>query len=182
MTTHIGAPHEQVSPTTSPEAAGARPDIAGVYQEGFLAGVVGAATVALWFLVVDALAGRPFYTPSVLGTALFRRGAGLGSLETLPVSFEMVWMFTWVHLLAFAALGGIASRLLAVAERNPSIGFGVLLLFVVFEGGFTSVAAVFAQPVLQALSVPSILVANLLAAAAMAGYFWLRHPRMEVEP
>jgi hypothetical protein len=175
MTTRIGAPPEEVSTTTAPE-------MVSVYQEGFLAGIVGAGAVALWFLVLDSIAGRPFYTPSVLGTALFRRGAGLESLETLPVSYEMVWMFTWVHVLAFAVLGGIASRLLAAAERNPSVGFGVLLLFVVFEAGFTLAAAVFALPVLQALTVPSIVVANLLAAAAMAGYFALRHPRMRVNP
>jgi hypothetical protein len=175
MTTHIGATHEEVSTTSAPE-------VASVYQEGFLAGIVAAATVALWFLVVDALSGRPFYTPTVLGTALFRRGAGLASPETLPVSFEMVWMFTWVHALAFAALGGIASWLLAAVDRNPNIGFGVLLLFVVFEAGFTSAALAFAGPILHALTWPSILVANLLAAAAMTIYFRLRHPRMQVSP
>ena len=182
MTTHIGAPSREVLPPAEEASGALAPELVTVYQEGFLAGIVGAITVALWFLVVDAFAGRPFYTPTVLGTALFRRGAGLGSPETLPVSFEMVWMFTWVHMLAFAALGGIASRLLAAAERNPSVGFGVLLLFVVFEAGFTSVLAVFAGPALQALSSPSILAANLLAAAAMAGYFRLRHPRMQVSP
>jgi hypothetical protein len=174
MTTHIGA--------TSHDSPTAAPAVTSIHQEGFLAGIVAAATVALWFLLVDALAGRPFYTPTVLGTALFRRGAGLASPETLAVSFEMVWMLTWVHALVFAALGGIASWLLAAVDRNPSIGFGVLLLFVVFEGGFTSAALVFAGPIWQALTWPSILVANLLAAAAMAVYFWLRHPRMRVSP
>jgi hypothetical protein len=74
--------------------------------------------VAIWFLIVDSLAGRPFYTPAVLGTALFGRGAGL---DHVTVSLDLVAMFTWVHGLAFAALGGIAARLLAVAERNPSL-------------------------------------------------------------
>src|SRR5262249_57069704 len=81
-------------------------DLSRVYQQGFLAGLVGAATVALWFLIVDTFNGRPLYTPTVLGTALFRHGAGLGAAETLPISFEMVWMFTWVHALVFAAIGG----------------------------------------------------------------------------
>ncbi len=67
-----------------------------LYQEGIVAGVVGAATVAVWFLVLDTIAGRPFYTPTVLGTALFRKGAGLGSPQTLPVSFDMVLAFTWL--------------------------------------------------------------------------------------
>src|SRR5262249_2735801 len=92
------------------------------YQEGMIAGALGALTIALWFLVVASLAGRPLWTPTVLGTALFRGGAGLDSPETLAVSLEMVLMFTWVHVLVFVGLGGIAARLLAYAERHPSSG------------------------------------------------------------
>ena len=141
-----------------------------------LGGVLGALTIALWFLLLDAISGRPLFTPTVLGTALFRGGAGLGSPETLPVSIEMVAMFTWVHLLVFAALGGIVARLLGHVEHHPQSGFGVLLLFVVFQFGFIVAAAVVAAPVLRVLSVWSILVANLLAAAAMIAYFRRRHP------
>src|SRR5207249_9423879 len=72
------------------------PDTARLYQEGMIAGVIGAATVAVWFLLLDTAAGHPLYTPTVLGTAIFRRGA-LGSPETLSVSLEMVGMFTWVR-------------------------------------------------------------------------------------
>jgi hypothetical protein len=182
MTAHAGEP---IIPTPAPaELVDATPtlDRSRVYQQGFVAGLVGAATVALWFLLVDSFSGRPLYTPTVLGTALFRHGSGLGSPETLPVSFEMVWMFTWVHALLFAAIGGVASRLLALAERNPSIGFGILLLFVFFEFGFTVAAMVFAAPVLRALTWPAVLVANLLAAAAMGGYFHLVHPQLRVRP
>ena len=57
------------------------------------------------------------YTPTVLGTAIFRRAA-LATPETLSVSLEMVGMFTWIHVLIFAALGGVASRLLAMVERK----------------------------------------------------------------
>lgn len=156
-------------------------DAARLYQEGMIAGVIGAATVALWFLLLDSAAGRPLYTPTVLGTAIFRRAA-LASPETLSVSMEMVLMFTWIHVLVFAALGGIASRLLAMAERNPSWGFGLLLLFVVFEFGFVAAAALIAAPVLRVIPWPSVLAANLLAAAAMSAYFWRRHPQLVVSP
>src|SRR5262245_56455696 len=116
------------SPQTSTSTIDAR-----VYQEGFVAGILGALTVAAWFLVVDMMHGRPFYTPTVLGTALFGRGVWPATLETLPASFEMVAMFTWVHVLAFAGLGVGVAYLLAVAERHPSIGFGIVLLFVILE-------------------------------------------------
>jgi hypothetical protein len=39
-----------------------------------------------------------------------------------------------------------------------------------------------AEPVLRALTWPAILAANLLAAAAMTGYFWLRHSTMQMQP
>ena len=175
MTARVDATVVSTSPRETADASR-------LYQEGMIAGLVGAAIVAAWFLILDTLHGQPLYTPTVLGTALFRRGTGLASPETLPVSIEMVAMFTWVHALVFAALGGIAARLLSLAERNPSLGFGILLLFVVFEFGFMVAAMIFAKAVLTALAWPAILVANLLAAAGMAGYFWFRHPNLSVRP
>jgi hypothetical protein len=134
--------------------------------------------VAVCFLSFDTRSGRPLSTPTLLGAALFRRSA-----VTVPaVSLEMVLMFTWVHGLVFMALGGVASWLLAQAERHPSFGFGVLMLFVMFQFGFTVAAMLLAAPVLGALGWPSILGANLLAAASMAVYFLWRHPSLEVRP
>ena len=164
----------QTDATTIPESRT-------LYQEGLVAGLVGAATIAIWFLILDSLSGRPLYTPTVLGTALFRRGGTTPLSEVLP-NLEMVLMFTWVHGLVFVAIGGIAARLLALAERQPSVGFGILMLFVFFEFGFIVAAMFFAEPILHALAWPAVLVANILAAAAMGGYFWLRHPNLRVHP
>jgi len=157
-------------------------DTVALYQEGMIAGVLGALAVAVWFLALDALAGRPFWTPTVLGTALFRGGAGLTAPEGVPVSLEMVLMFSWVHGMVFAGLGGLAARLLGYAERHPSAGFGVLLLFVVFQFGFIAVATMVAEPVLHVLSAWSILIANLLAAAVMTAFLWRRHPTLRIWP
>ena len=166
----------QTDATTIPESR-----TTALYQEGLVAGLVGAATIALWFLILDSLSGRPLYTPTVLGTALFRRGGTTPLSEILP-NLEMVLMFTWVHGLVFVAIGGIVARLLALAERQPSVGFGILMLFVFFEFGFIVAAMFFAEPILHALAWPAVLVANILAAAAMGGYFWLRHPNLSVQP
>jgi len=169
--------------TTSPLIESAPPARASsLSQEGMIAGVLAAAAVAVWFFIVDLAHGRPLYTPTVLGTALFRHGAGLSSPESLPVSAEMVLMFTWVHGLLFVAIGGVVAFLLGVVERNPSLGFGILLLFVIFQAGFTVVAILVAAPVLQALTWPAIIVANLLAAATMGLYLWRRHPHLQVSP
>ena len=39
----------------------------------------------------------------------------------------MVLLYTCVRGLVFADAGGVASRLLQLAERNPDLGFGILL-------------------------------------------------------
>jgi hypothetical protein len=173
------------TPTTassSPPLTATTVDSTRIYKEGFIAGILGALTVAVWFLVVDMMQGRPFYTPTVLGTALFGRGVWPATLETMPASFEMVAMFTWVHVLAFAVIGVVVARLIATAERNPSLGFGFVLLFVILEACFTVAVMIVAEPVLRALTWPAILAANFLAAAVMASYFWLRHPTLQMQP
>jgi hypothetical protein len=167
------------NPTVIPSANSAITD---VYQQGIVAGVLGAATIAVWFFFVDIFNGRPFYTPNVLGTALFRHGVGLDQPQNLPVSFEMVLVYTWVHGLIFCAIGGLVSKLLDLAERNVNAGFGILLLFVIFEFGFVGAALIFAEPILRALAWPSVLIGNLLAAAVMTVYFWRRHASMKISP
>jgi len=153
-----------------------------LYQEGIVAGGIGAATMAIWFLLWDAIQGRPLHTPTVLGTALFRWGEGFGSPESLSHNLQMVLMCTWVHGLTFCAIGGMAARLLGWVEENQNLGFGALLLVVIFMYGFIFVFSLFAEQVLQALTLPAILVGNLLAAAAMGAYFWRRHPSLTMRP
>jgi len=140
MTAQTGATTER--PSHTEESSLVSRDVTRLYQEGLIAGLIGAATVALWFLIVDSIQGRPLYTPTVLGAALFHRGAAPW-LDAVP-NLEMVLMFTWVHGLAFVVIGGIVARLLALAERQPNAGFGILLLFVFFEFGFIAAAMLFA--------------------------------------
>jgi len=163
-------PHSQASETLK------------LYQEGMMAGTCGAATLSLWFFILDLLAGHPLSTPHVLGTALFKGGWGFVPSAQVEFSLGIVVAFTGLHWLAFALIGGLASRLLGLAEHNPNLGFGVLLLFVLFEGGFLGGAMMFAEPVLHALAWQSVLVGNLFAAVTMGGYLWHRHPSMVIYP
>ena len=116
------------------------------------------------------------------GQRSFHRGIALDRPETLSVSIEMVLLYTWVHGMVFCVIGGLASKLLALAERNLDLGFGILLLFVIFEFGFVGAAFIFAEPVLHALTWPAILIGNLMAAAVMAAYFSSRRPSLSIEP
>lgn len=167
---------------SSPTIGGYTSGISKLYVDGIVAGIIGAATIAVWFLILDTINGRPLYTPTVLGTALFQGRERLASPVAPPISLEMVLMYTWVHGLAFCVIGGFASWLLALAEKNPTLGFGILLLFVVLEFGFLMAAFVFAETVLHKLAWESVLVGNFLAAAAMAGYFRHRHPDLAIWP
>ena len=87
-----------------------------------------------------------------------------------------------MHLLVFLLIGVAASHLLALAERQASLGFGIVLLFVVFEFGFLLACTLFAEPVLQALAWPHVMIGNALAACAMAVFFWRRHPHLVIRP
>jgi len=151
------------------------------YLDGVIAGIIGAAIVAIWFLFLDTVSGLPFYAPTVMGAALFLGAEELASTEAVPVSLKLTLMYTWVHGLGFVVLGEIAAYFLLLTGKNPNLGF-FLLLFVILEFGFVAVAFVFAEPVLHELAWPAVLLGNLLAAAGMACYFRLRHPNLIVRP
>jgi len=161
-------------------------ELSRVYTEGIIAGLLGAAAIAVWFLIVDTINGRPLYTPSVLGTALsnalFPGAVRSANPEPSSISIEMVFLFTWVHGLVFAAIGGIVARLLAFAEHTANVAFGIVLLFVVFEFGFIAVTTIVAEQVLSSLAWSAVLVGNMLAAGVMGAYFWYRHPNLRIEP
>lgn len=141
---------------------------AGVLREGIVAGLVGAAVVAIWFLVIDTMQGEPLRTPNMLGNALLRVWAGAPA----------ILLYTVVHGLAFALFGIVASVLIAGAEREPVFVFALLILFTAFEVFFFGALMIGARWVLDELSAWTIFVGNLLAAASMLGYFYKGHPTL----
>jgi hypothetical protein len=153
-----------------------------VYTEGITAGLAGGAAIAAWFFILDCIQGRPLYTPTVLGAAVFRSTETLKDVANIQPSIELALAFTWFHVLVFMLLGLAASRLVWLAERVPAIGFGILMFFVIFEVGFMIVCLSLAEPVIPALSWPAILIGNLLAAFALGGVLWRRHPGLAIEP
>lgn len=149
----------------------ARPG-APIVREGIVAGVIGAAVVALWFLLFDIGRGRPLLTPALLGAAVFKGVNTPIGLEIVP---SLVVGYTVLHVLAFIAFGIIAAGVIAAADREPSLVVAVVVLFVCFEAFFLGVVSVLGRAVTDALSWWGILAANFLAAGAMLWYFLLRH-------
>ena len=146
--------------------------------EGSSAGIIGATVVAGWFLILDVLAGRPFFTPSVLGQVLLL-GREAPDPRAVP---EAIALYSFVHFAAFIALGVLVTHLVHLAVRAPVFRFALLILFVVFEVFFVGVAFVFFEGTGGIFPWWSILAANTLAALAMGGFFWLRHPALRETP
>ena len=91
-------------------------------------------------------------------------------------------MYTGVHGLVFVALGVIAACFLLLANQRLNLGLSILLLFLILQFGFVGTTFFFAQPVLHELGSSLVLLGNLLAAAGMASYLWLRNPKLGERP
>lgn len=136
-----------------------------VIGEGVLAGVIGAAVVALWFFAIDAIHGEILRTPTLLGTALLR--------QQTPV--EAVLSYTIVHGVAFVLFGIVGAFLIAGAERQPMLIFALVILFTSFEIFFFGLILIAASWVMDELAGWTVFVGNVLAAAAMLAFYFRRH-------
>ena len=143
--------------------------------DGVIAGLIGAAIVAIWFLFMDTVTRLPLYTPTVLGEGLLFKEHGLDSNAGELVSLKLTLMYSGVHGLVFMLLGLIAACLLLLSKRKLHLGIVLIALFSVLELGFVGTAFVVAKPVLDELAWPIVLTGNFLAAAGMACYLSLRH-------
>ena len=146
-----------------------------IRRKGFVAGVIGAGSVALWFLIVDMIAGRPFFTPAVLGSAVF---SGLRDPTTVTIGFQVVLGYTVIHFFAFLVTGIVVAALLAEAEKTPHVLWLLVEFFIVLEFAFYAVVALIFTPLLAELAWINVAVGNLIAAAGMGYYFWHMHPRL----
>ena len=146
-----------------------------IAREGFVAGFVGAVAVAGWFFIVDTIAREPFFTPAMLGQALFW---GVRDPAAVEVTFPAVIGYTMVHALAFVVVGMIAALLAFEVELFPSTLFIVVVFFAIFEFGFYVIVATMAAPLLGALAWVNVAVGNGIAAFGMGYYLWRVHPRI----
>src|SRR5256885_13691303 len=88
-----------------------------ILREGIFAGLIGAAVVAVWFLLFDLWRGQPFLTPGLLGAAVFQ---GVTDPTGVHPAVGNVVGYTIIHGLAFIAFGVVAASLMAVRERQPT--------------------------------------------------------------
>jgi hypothetical protein len=144
-------------------------------REGLVAGVAGAVAVMVWFLIIDMVHGRMFFTPGALGSALFFGARGAAEVQT---TFETVLGYTGIHVAAFMTAGLLAAALTEAARREPPLLLGLVLFFVTLEVLFIGLIAIMATWLLDAMDWWTIVIGNLVAALVMGGYLLYEHPEL----
>ena len=155
-----------------PRLSGMNPAGRSALREGIVAGLIGAAVVAIWFFVFDVLRGRPFLTPTLLGSLVF---LGVNTPTGMTPAVGPILGYTILHGLAFVAFGVVAATMLAMSDREPALFVAFVILFACFEVFFFGVLGVLGRGVQTALVWWSVLVGNLLASFAMLWYFLRAH-------
>ncbi len=141
-------------------------------REGIIAGMIGAAIIAVWFLIYDAARGQPLRTPALLGAVVFRGAQDPAAVGTAP---GPVVHYTVLHGVVFALIGVLIAYLIASGQRQPGLH---LLLFIglpCFEVASLAALVWLAPALLTELAWWAILVANALAAGGMLAYLLARH-------
>lgn len=136
-----------------------------VVREGVIAGLIGAVIVAVWFFAIDAIQGEPLRTPRLLGMSLLREASPSAAL----------WLYSLVHGVAFVLFGVVGAFLIAGAERQPFLVFGLVILFTAFEIFFFGAVVIVASWILDELAGWTIFAGNVLAATAMLAYYFRNH-------
>jgi hypothetical protein len=142
-------------------------------KESMITGLIGAGIVALWFLVIDLIQGRPLTTPSVLGQVVI---LGKSDPDLSHPVLAAVAAYTGLHVAVFLLIGALVTWLVFQADRHNIARFGLLMLFVAFEVFFYGLLVMFFQGTSGLFPFWSVLVANTLAAIGMGWYLLRRHP------
>ncbi len=144
-----------------------------VVGEGTDVGIIGGLAVALWFLVLDTIAGRPFLTPSVLGQVVL---FGNDAPDTHHLVFGAILIYTAAHFIVFALLGMGLVAMTHWATQNSVVRYAFLPVFLVFEVLFYGLLMVFSDVTKELFPFWAVITANTLAALSMGAYLWQRHP------
>ena len=131
--------------------------------DGVVGGLLAGLVVALWFLVVDSVAGRPFHTPAALAGALTRQPIG-------PPTFRLVAAYSVVHFAVFALLGIGVAGAIAVLRTPPRLLFGVLFGLVAQELAFYAGLLLSDASRVAIVPWPHVVAANVLSGFVLMGY------------
>jgi len=141
--------------------------------EGTDVGIIGGLAVALWFLVLDSIAGRPLLTPSLLGQVVLM---GDSTPDKGSIVFGAILLYTAFHFIVFALLGMGLVALVHWGTENPVVRYALLPVFLAFEVLFYGLLEVLSEGTGELFPFWAVVFANTLAAISMGLYLWIRHP------
>ena len=147
-----------------------------VVGEGTDVGIIGGLAVALWFLLLDTIAGHPFMTPSVLGQVVL---FGNDQPDIVHPVFGAILLYTAAHFITFTLLGMALVAMTHWATGNAVVRYAFLPVFLVFEVLFYGLLAVFSDVTKELFPFWAVVSANTLAALSMGAYLWRRHPDLK---
>jgi hypothetical protein len=146
--------------------------------EGLATGLVGAATVAIWFLIVDLLAGSPLHTPAALGSAVLLNAANATEIE---LNLGVMLAYSILHLSVFVAVGIAFSWLVQRLQGAPAFGARALAILLALEGLFIGSVGMASGWIVQEIGWVTILGANGLAVTGMSLWIWQHHPDLKAQ-
>ena len=155
-------------------ASAARSGLRVVSEDGILTGIVGAVAVSSVFLLLDFAHAGPFFTPSLLGSAIFR---GQHVSELSEPDLAMVFAYTGLHGVAFLLVGFLLAILFREFERHPKLGLELLIVLLVFEGLLMGAEVAVFPALVGELGAWAVATANVASLIAMFAFLAYRHPQ-----
>lgn len=143
-------------------------------HEGIVTGMLGAAVVAAFYLLIDIIRGQPLITPSVLGQAFILHTA----VTPGAVDIGAVVAYTVFHVGAFMAFGLLLAALVRASESSGLARYAVLQIMVVFVVFFYGLLWIGSEVVRGMFSFIGVLAANTLAGGVMVTWLWRHHPAL----
>jgi hypothetical protein len=153
-----------------------RPSLtADLVYDAFFGGGISGSVIALFFLAIDIIEGRPLYTPSMMGAALFG-GVAPASVET--VRLDMVAYFSILHFATFALLSVALSYLCRVSRLvEGHVLVMTALVFAVLTVVILAADWLMMPGVVGTLGYGRVLIANALTGLALAAFMkWSHKP------
>ena len=144
-------------------------------REGLLVGLLGGGAVALWWLIVDLLAGAPLGTPNALGQVFL---GGDRPTDSTPLDLGAVAAFTGVHFGMFAVLGLVLVRLVHLVLQHWELRMGLWIAIVLTTAWLTLHTYVLARYTRYAIPLWAMVAAALVGILTMLAVTWYRHPEL----
>jgi hypothetical protein len=144
-----------------------------IIGEGTDVGLIGGLAVAVWFLILDIIAGHPFQTPSLLGQVVL---FGDPTPDTHQLVFGAILFYTAFHFIVFALIGMGLTALVHWGTENSVVRYAFVPVFLVLEFLFWGLLEVLSERTSELFPFWAVVCANTLASLSMGLYLWRRHP------